>query len=194
MFEKVDSEGSLSGISSDVNRLLDRAYPKGYANEWVELAKKKDEDSSLILKALIFRLGNDWFGLDAKGVGLVMDAKPSHRMPTGESSPIKGVVSVRGDLKPIADLYQLLRGASEEDTRREKGFMILIAQDSKEWVVKVDEILGIINIPQKNLENVPVNVAKSHGNLIKGIVDVENKKISILEEELLFYALSRLAL
>ncbi|CRX38385.1 chemotaxis protein CheW [Estrella lausannensis] len=175
---------------SDVNRLLDRAYPPGYANEWIELTRKKEEDVPFILKVLIFRIQQQWFGLDARGVGLVMEAKPSHRMPTPEGSPIKGVVSVRGDLKPIADLEILLHGRYRENKESGDGLMILISQDRKEWVIKVDEIFGVVSIAQKNLENVPVNIAKSHGNLIKALVEVEGKRVSILEEELLFYALS----
>lgn len=176
---------------SDVNKLLDRSYPPGYANEWIELTKKKEGDLPFILKVLIFRIEQQWFGLDAKGVGLVMETKPSHRMPTPEGSPIKGVVSVRGDLKPIADLEMLLHGRCTEKKEQGTGFMILISQDRKEWVIRVDEIFGMVSIAQKNLQNVPVNIAKSHGNLIKALVDIEGKRVSILEEELLFYALSQ---
>lgn len=191
MSESADPSVPPGSKVSDINKLLDRSYPPGYANEWIKLTKEKEGDLPFILKVLMFRIEQQWFGLDVKGVGLVMETKPSHSMPTPEGSPIKGVVSVRGDLKPIADLEMLLHGRYRKRREQSAGFMILISQDRKEWVIRVDEIFGMVNITQKNLQNVPVNIAKSHGNLIKALVDVEGKRVSILEEELLFYALSQ---
>lgn len=174
-------------METDVNRLLDRPYPQGYENEWL-IAAKEPQQEKLHLKILVFRIDADWFGLDTKAVGFVGLKKFVHSIPF-LSDPLRGVVNINGDLKPVFSLTALMENKLAKETDRE--FMILILQDHDSWVFTVDEILGIFAISPRDLQNVPVNVSKSYGNLIKGLIDVETKTVAVLEEELLFYSLSQ---
>lgn len=177
-------------MTFDVNSLLDRPYPPGYKSDCTPLSMASETDRDVhCLKVMIFRIGDDWLGLESRVLKAVTEKKTVHTIPLSKKL-IKGVANMRGDLKPVVCLDALIEKKISKQSQ-DLGFMILISQEKDDWIFIVDELLGIFDISPKNLQNVPVNISKSYGNLIKGLVEIEHKTIAILEEELLFYTLSQ---
>ena len=54
-----------------------------------------------------------------------------------------------------------------------------------------DEILGIHRIHPHAFENVPVTVAKAQSTYTRGIFNWEGRHVGFLDEDLLFYSLTK---
>jgi len=155
-----------------------------FQDEWIELLKNPPA-KSFTLKVLVFRIGHDLLGIESVALKAVTEKKVVHSLPFVKQ-PLSGVANFRGDLKPVVNLGFLIE--KKASSIPESGFMILISQENEDWVFIVDEVLGLFDILPQDLQNVPASVP---GSLIKGMVNIGEKSVAILEEELLFYTLAR---
>jgi chemotaxis-related protein WspD len=181
-----------------INELLNRTYSDGYIDEWTEIIKqgKFDELDEKLRPILIFRTHNEWLALPVKIIKDIISMKKVHTIPHRMSDILKGTVNVGGQLKlyvSISNILEITTEISESIPKSQSECMCLINLDQNDWVIKMDEILGIRRIALSSLENVPVTVSKSTANFLKGIFHIDGRNVGYIEEELLFYSLKRRA-
>ncbi len=177
--------------------LLDREPPTGYLSEWTDLLTQEKEVSVAgTIPVLIFRLGVEWLALPAQLCQEVTSILTIHTVPHRSNRILTGLVNIRGNIQLCISLRNLLDlekapTSSEDASDIVYSRMVVVEKEGNEWVFPVDEIYGIYRFNPDHLQNVPATVAKASETYTKGMIKLEEKKVSYLDDELLFYNLSR---
>jgi chemotaxis-related protein WspD len=183
---------------SPVDLLLHRTSPPDYVQAWeTSLGREKDtHERSPHHAIVIFVLGGEHLALSSLVVGQITMMRRVHRVPHTKSPVIRGVVNINGRLRIFISLGALLEiGGKSRSSGPHEAFidfpMIMIEQNSEVWTFAVDKILGVFHCDLNDLKNVPVTVAKSAANYVKGVLNWRDKQVALLDEELLFFSLRR---
>ena len=177
--------------------LLQRAPADGYLTEWTELLKREKSSARTLPESsvVIFRLFEEWLAINTSFFVEVASLRKIHRIPHSDHSVVLGLVNLRGQLKLTIALHHLLQvnTASKGD---EKGHKRLIAlrKDEDQWIFPVNEVYGIHHFDANQLQNVPITVAKSSSNYLKGMIPWNDRSVGLIDEELLFSSLGRISL
>ncbi len=187
------SEGSYSA-----DRLLSRPVSLQYIEEWTKILRegKKTYLETREHSILLFRLHNEWFGLSTSFFNQICEKKPIHIIPHKQNPILKGLVNIGGQMRLCVDLKNLLEIKEDKKMPPPQSAiiynrMIVIENEGQLFVFPVDEAFGIYQFDMGALENVPVNVAKSSTNYLRGVLTWKGKSVGFLDEELLFYSLKR---
>jgi chemotaxis-related protein WspD len=198
---KVPDFGIVPGIpppslsESSADRLLRRRAPTEYLMEWEALISKAKEQplSTHISATVIFRLGTEFLAIPAAVVGQVTDIKPIHYIPHQRGPIVRGLVNINGQLRPFVSMVNLLEVGSEKELflTQENYPMMVLEKESDVWAYAVSEVCGIHHCDMRQLKNVPVNVAKSTANYLKGVFYWNDHSVGFLDDELLFFSLRK---
>jgi len=177
-------------------QMLERPVPVAYRQEWTERfthAKYAHEDSSK--SVLLFRLGDEWLGIDSLFVNEITPMRTIHCLPHKNDSLVKGLVNIRGELKiciSIGSILHLEKARQSYTTDHEiLERMIFIEKDGQSFVFPVSEVYGIFRYADSALQAAPATVAQSRHSYTNGILCWDNRHVGVLDHELLFYALAR---
>jgi chemotaxis-related protein WspD len=181
-------------------RLLDREAPDDYVDEWTAvLAEEKREAPGETVSALVFRLHGEWFALRTSVFQEMVSSRPIHTIPHRSGKILLGLVNVRGELLLCASLSNLLEVevcAAEGNCEVERADVIfsrmaVIARRSERWAFPVDEVEGIRRLELERLEKSPVTVSRSGTHYSRALLALEDKRVALLDEELVFNGLQR---
>ncbi len=177
--------------------LLDRPLPEGYTTEWADiLASEKEENLFNMISVVIFRIEDEWLALPTQIFTEVIapDRLLRHGLPHRGNTVLMGLINVRGEIQLLVSLKELLNiegDAGESMGRKIYKRMMVIQHDGEKWVFPVNEIRGIHRVHPNIFENVPVTVAKAQSTFTKGIFKWEDKHVAFLDDDLLFFSLTR---
>ena len=178
--------------------LLERAIPDDYRDEWTAaLALTKDTERSDQRSVLVFRLGDEWFGISTSAFREVIPLQPVRVLPHRSDSLLRGVINVRGELMLCVWLEGLLdltpSGGQEEEAQGSQTWprMLILDWDHRRWAFAVSEVDGIHQLGSDEVQEVPVTTAKDKSNHTQGIFERDSRPIGYLDEELISYALQR---
>src|SRR5262245_51359882 len=100
-------------------RLLERAMPETYRQEWTDaLAQEKDVSTGSTTSVLIFRLGMEWLALPTEVCQEVSDRRVIRRLPHRSGAILLGLVNIHGELRLCVSLSGLL--GLTQDTEAEQ--------------------------------------------------------------------------
>ncbi|HEY9690722.1 MAG TPA: chemotaxis protein CheW [Oculatellaceae cyanobacterium] len=189
--------------STSGRNLLEREAPLDYITEWTQLIageKAKTNGHSLqklaTFSVIIFRLGGEWLALPANLFKEVNPVSYIHKLPHRSNSIFLGLVNIRGELQMCISLKAFLgidaiSIASQNSSHVVYKRMVIVEKSGKPWVFPVDEIYGIHRLSPEELRNVPANVSKSTNTYTKAMIPWQDKNVSYLDDELLFYTIER---
>jgi chemotaxis-related protein WspD len=193
--QSVDLLQKQSGIIS-VNKLLDRPLEQEHIEEWTQLLAKPVEAPKEIheMAVVIFRLGNELLALPTNVFVEVAESRKVHKIPHRSNSILMGMVNVNGQLQLCIALHKLLQ--IELDPMCSTGplhplRMLLIQKNGEKWIFPCNEVFGIHYCDSIHLSNVPITVAKSSANFLRGVINWNERAVGFLDEELLFYHLNK---
>lgn len=177
-------------------KLLDRAPPEGYTQELTEIYSKEADLTTHrhLIPYFIFSLNNEWFGIDVKALKEVVNQRVMHKIPRRSNSVLKGTVNIEGQFKLVVSLKSFFNNSRKDATsivNSKITKMVVLKQGDEDWVIEIEEILGIRYLDLQEMQNSPMNVLSNNGALFKGIIYVDEKCVGILEEETLFQSLKR---
>jgi chemotaxis-related protein WspD len=173
-------------------RLIEREAPEGYTAEWTTfLAQAKVRQVARTLAVLVFRLGEEWLGLDAGDVVEVAEARPLHRIPHRPGPVLGGVVNIRGQLHLFVSLHGLLHVEPHPAEGRPVERFVVIQRDDQSWVFRADEVQGIQRFALGDLTPVPVTVAHGAASITRGLLPFAEKRVGYLDGAALFTALRK---
>lgn len=182
-------------IENSASVLLNRPPLEEYTDEWTDALMRKADTQSKVgtLSVVVFRLGTEWLALPTIFFNQVIHHRTIHTIPHRKDNVLTGVVSLEGELQICIALHKLLEIEADSITKKNQNYTRMIAIEKNEdlWVFPVDEIDGIYLWDLSLLENIPVNVSKSTASYLKGIMNVGNRNMGLLDEELLFYSLKK---
>jgi len=193
-----DTHHSSEEKITSANELFQRSPPEPYMQEWMELLREEKADPKEVqeINLLLFRIKQDWLALTTNVFSQVCEEKAVHLIPHKLSPILMGFVNVGGQIRVCIALDKLLeiKGSGTELERTNQiiyNRFIVIEKEGEHWVFPVDEVFGIFRCAKNQIENVPVNLAKSSTNYLKGVIEWEEKSVGYLDDELLFYSLRR---
>ena len=182
-----------SGLS-----LLHREPPEGYLTENAEaLSIVKDEDTAETSGAVVFRISKEWLALSSRVFVSVLELRKIRSVPHRSGKYFKGLSSLQGEIVPVVSVRELLGLEKEYLTEEEKGFrvysrFICLDRGVGRWIFEADEVLGVHHYLTDALLDAPATVSKAPAAYTKGLFDLDEKRVSLLDEELLFEAFNRI--
>jgi purine-binding chemotaxis protein CheW len=127
---------------------------------------------------LVFSLGEEEYALPVTSVQEIIHYTQP-RAVASESHWIRGVISLRGKIIPVADLGARLGLPTEPG---EGGKIIVVESGSVTAGVVVDDVDEVLTIDENQLDAVPAAGTEA----IDGIVKIDDRLIILLDLETLF--------
>lgn len=177
--------------------LLEGDAPAGYLEEWAKLlatskSRKKYEASSIIL----FRLGDEWLGVETGLLDEVVPIRPIHSVPHRKGSILKGLTNIRGELQlcvSIGRLMNITRGETA-GTNVIKGIyerMVVISFNGVKFVFPVSEVRGVCRFSEHDVQEAPATALNCSVHYLRGMLDIDGRHVGVIDHKLLFPALER---
>lgn len=182
---------------SAVRSLLNREPPETYVEELTKMvAEPEIKEDGQKQTVMVFRLGAEWLALP---VGLFVElarTRPIRRIPHRSNSVFLGLVSIRGDIQLCFSIGGLLDVLPAEDNKTAPSAGLLrrlcvISGHNRKLVFPADEVYGLGNYAENELQPVPVTVAKTLQKYTLGIITVNNRQTGLINDELVLAAFER---
>ncbi|RYU76127.1 chemotaxis protein CheW [Hymenobacter persicinus] len=145
-------------------------------------SEKKTVKQDKLIQLIVFRLGEEEYGIRIEQVKEVTVTPEVARMPKTPAF-VKGIANLRGDIIAIIDLEERfkLRSASEPVT----GVTYTLAVEAKDYTIGivVREVPQPLSIPISIIEKAPefIQDINIHDKYIEGIAKVDERIIIVLD-------------
>jgi len=123
------------------------------------------------------RLSSDWYGLNLTDIREIDRVGQIAYLPSVPDH-ILGVMSLRGNIVPVTGLARLLNLTPSSVS--DKSRIVVIGRDAAEMGLLVDEVDGVVSVPQSKLEPPLSTLPFDHGNFIRHTCSWGARLIGIL--------------
>lgn len=158
----------------------------------------KGSSDSGLRKVTLFRLGAEWFALDTGVVGSILKPQSCCWVPHRSSRGIKGIANIDGDALVVVSLSALLGiragevdGEFEQDNHKSYPRMMTIGKSDQPLVIEVDEVWGQARYCSEHVIPLPSTVSKAAHKYSVGLLQLEDKRVGLLDSALLLYGLEQ---
>ncbi|ACV24461.1 chemotaxis protein CheW [Methanocaldococcus fervens] len=138
---------------------------------------------SEIMKIVVFRLGNNEYGLKVDKVREVLKIHEKDITPLPNApSYVMGVTNIRGEITPIIDLKGKLGIYENSENEKDEKLVMVIEVEQQTFGILVDGVKDVMQISSEQI--VPVSAIKkasSGGEYIEGIIKLDNRLIILLD-------------
>ncbi|PWA13525.1 chemotaxis protein CheW [Pueribacillus theae] len=135
------------------------------------------EQNAKAIKAVIFQLKNEEYGVDVQQVQSIERMIHITRVPKMPAF-VKGVINLRGIVTPIIDLKERFSIDTEDYT--ESTRIIIVAVEDKEVGLIVDAANDVIDIPADAVEPPPEVVGHIEADYLQGIAKLGDRLLILL--------------
>ncbi len=173
-----------------LTRSLSDEYRLELSERFRQLASPATKSSK---SAFIFRAGDEWLGVKSVLIKEVVDMGPIHSIPHKSSRIFRGIVNIRGRLELCVSIGGVLRiepGAKRLGLPSPER-LIVAAKAGQSIVFPVSEVMGPVPYNASALKPLPITVSGSKAVYTKGILDVNNQEVGMLDDAMLFRILAR---
>lgn len=128
-------------------------------------------------KKIIFKIGNEEYGLDIMLVSAIEKNRDIIPVPNSSSS-IKGIINLRGDVIPVYDLrdkFGLPPKEADDNTK-----LIIVKLERGMLAFEVDSMQEIIEIEEKDIQEIPVIVQTLTTQYIDRVANVQGRLIILI--------------
>ncbi|MBS7543469.1 chemotaxis protein CheW [Ancylobacter oerskovii] len=188
-----------------VGRLLDRALPPGYREEWARyFAQAADalggeaaaREGSGERRLLVFRLADEWLALPATLVQEITEPRPRRSLPHRRGELVLGIVNIRGELLVEVSLAALIgvgepAGAATQARLAAFARLVVIGRDGRRVAFRVDEVHGLHQHAARDLVELPATIGKSASSFATSMVAWQGRMLGRLDGGLLLDAIDR---
>ena len=138
---------------------------------------------------VVFGIGKEEFGIDISRVREIVRLQNITAIPQSPDF-VEGVMNLRGQIVPIADLRRRFGSAIESAADESRRRIIVVNQGEQDIGVLVDGVSEILRIPDESIDPTPPIVAGetscAASDFIRGVAKVENRLIIILDLDRMF--------
>lgn len=124
------------------------------------------------MQFIIFRLGSEYFATETEKIQNISDMMQITKVPTAPEH-IKGLINLRGSIKPLVDISMLLNIKTEGNQEN----IIILKLDEEEIGIAVDEVVEVIEIDDTTLQTV-ANDGKEH---IRGVIEFNDYLLTVID-------------
>ena len=130
---------------------------------------------------VVFRLGQEEYGLSIDQIKEVVITPPITRMP--QTPPyIRGVANIRGNVIAIIDLEEKFGLASgREHHSQEKNFTLVIEHDEYKIGILVQEVPNTLSVSGTSIEDSVFTGEQGEQSYITGIVKLDKRLIIMID-------------
>lgn len=130
-------------------------------------------------KYVLFRIGNEEFGIDIMKVKEITEAKDAVRVPDCPSF-VEGIINLRGDVTPIINLRRKLGLGSLEKEIQSHRIIILGIEDKLAGFL-VDDASQVVSIDDADIEEPPRLAFDRGKEYVEGVGKLGERMIIILD-------------
>ncbi len=174
--------------------LLNRPLSEEYRRELNERYRQPLAPPQKATKSVfIFRAGDEWLGVKASLIKEVVDMGPIHSIPHKSSRIFRGIVNIRGRLELCVSIGGVLRiePGSKRQGNPAPERLIIAAKGGQSVVFPVSEVMGPVPYNSSTLKPLPITMSGSKAVYTKGILNINNKEVGLLDDAMLFRILAR---
>ncbi len=132
-------------------------------------------------KILVFKLGNQLWGIDLKYVREVVKVKEYTKVPMA-ADHVLGVFNLRGQIVVLLDISKILSiGRAGSDNA------IILSYNGEVIGVSVDAVIGVLSVGEEEILPPPHEA----GEYVKGIIRHREELIGLLDTEKTLKAIER---
>lgn len=136
--------------------------------------------SSDVKQFVVFRLGQEEYGVDIQKVTTIEQMRQITRVPKTPAF-IKGVINLRGDIIPIMDLRKRFSLPDVENTEETR---IIISKLDEVFVgIIVDGVAEVLQLTEEAIENITNFSNDMSLDYILGVGKVEERIVTLLNIE-----------
>jgi len=151
-------------------------------SEKIQVPEKSNGASShRTLQIVVFKLGNEEYGLHIDQIKEVVITPTITRMPQTPSY-VKGVANIRGNVIAIFDLEDRFNLARTIESKGSKYTLVVESEDVKLGLL-VNEVPNTVSVNTTDLDETVgiINDANSESNYIKGIIKSADRLIILID-------------
>lgn len=140
--------------------------------------KKKKLDEKNIIRLIIFRLGNENYGVE---IGKVQEViiKPEITVVPRVMPYVDGIVNLRGQIFPVLDLRSRLGMARIDETDDTR---IVIVNISEQYIgLVVDEVSEVVKVNKKLIDSSVKGIGSVNSKYAKSVANLEDTIVTILD-------------
>ncbi|MCQ2969685.1 MAG: chemotaxis protein CheW [Clostridium sp.] len=124
------------------------------------------------MQFIIFRLGNEHFATETENIQNISNIMQITKVPTAPAH-IKGLINLRGSIKPLVDISMILNIKSES---KQENIIILKLAD-EEVGIAVDEVVEVVEIDLNLLQN----ISSDSKEYVKGVIEYNNYLLTVID-------------
>jgi chemotaxis-related protein WspD len=134
---------------------LHRPIPPGWRAGWAaDLASPIETGENRQAKLFVFRLGNEWFGVDPGTVSEAARVVPVRSLPHHDPGVVAGLVSLRGRVLVLLKLAEFLQVSRwEADTTLQR--LLIFRHGEWRFGALADEVAGFFSFPATQVHSLP---------------------------------------
>lgn len=173
---------------------LHRSIPPGWRAEWAAgLASPVETGENRQTKLFVFRLGNEWFGVDPGAVSEAARVAPVRSLPHHDPAVVAGLVSLRGRVFVLLKLAEFLQ-VSQREADPALHRLLIFRHDEWRFGALAGEVAGFLSFPAGQLLSLPATHGEAETAFARGRFAQPGRSIIWLNTGRLFPALrTRLA-
>ena len=145
--------------------------------------------SSDVVQIIIFSVGNEDYGLEIEKVQEVIRMRTIKHLPHTPDF-ILGVMNLRGNIIPVVGLREKFGMPAVDYTEFTR--VIVVKHKGKLVGMVVDEVNRVVNVPIGKIEGNPDMVSESTRALVRGIANVDDQVIILVELDYLLFSLDEI--
>ncbi len=128
---------------------------------------------------VIFRLGNEFFGVNITNVESIIKLQPVTHLPNTQEF-VEGITNLRGRILPVIDLSRRL-GLPRHEATKESRIMVVSIGESQVGMT-VDAVSEVLTVSEDMIEPTPAIVSGIDTAMITGIAKIgaQEKQIPLI--------------
>jgi purine-binding chemotaxis protein CheW len=138
---------------------------------------KETRQQDLKRRFLIFRLANDWFGVEAPFVREISRLGAITRVPLTRSY-VAGVVNLRGNITAVIDIRSLL-GLPTRVMENSARIVVLTAEGLEAGVL-ADAVAEVVEVQERYIEPALLTLEREQAAYTQGSFELGDRNISVL--------------
>ena len=152
--------------------------------ESLNLFGESDAKDTIENKFLLFKIGDEEFGIEISFVQEIINIVPITQVPTAPSY-VKGIINLRGDIVPIIEVR--IRFGMQEHAYDELTCIIVIEQDGEKIGLIVDEVNEVKYIGANAISAPPSTKLTFHNQFVRNLGHVDDKVVLLIEANKLLF-------
>jgi len=142
--------------------------------------RRKEVKQEEMTQLVVFRLGEEEFGVEILEVQEIILLSPITRVPRAPEF-VEGVINLRGEIIPVVDLRKRF-GLSADELKDEARIVVVDVNENLVGMI-VDEVTQPLSLPTSQIQPPPPLAGGVEATYLRGIGKLEGRLIVILNLE-----------